>query len=867
MGFLKKKPHIKLPNGADMARTASSKSLLPTDVISPPALSPVTATIAEERDEGPFDADTGDVTTSKAEPRASAPSSGSKETRENPVSEPSSSGGEGGPQQKKATSREGGKKSSPSSSAAAKTGKKDVTRHNSRGSSSKPSSAGDPKSRHRATSPFKKKSSSDKKKKKKTTLDRSRSASAGLGRMRRGRSLTPTTPKGGKKGEKVKSPTLSDLKKKQISASTRSKMTDATRRVANNGKTRHGKSSKHSNSRSTSKQGHVQGERPRPASAPSGNIKKRLQQHYDEMSSSSSGSESSYGSSYDEDDTEVEDSTMYTNESFLTMGFTDDSQSYDTGVGESNSLDTDINTDDEEGMEVSPSSFRSRGTKGFSSSFESGTKGNNTRASTASRKSGKSSKKSTTMDRNMSEKAEASLSSKLDIIAEKANKEKGDGVANMAGKEFNPTTDANDDGDVKDVRGGKESPDTIITEEVGDPSCKGESSTMGTGITKSRGSSTYADFMKKMDGFMVENPEHQLVVQVAEHGNVEKLLLQELSYIPKPTNPNEIVIKVDCSTITLQDCMIRRGKWYEMQKLPFVPGSDFVGTIHEMGLDAVQNSTFQVGDKVAAVVPSGGNAKYISMSYQNIIRVPDETDSVMALCLSSTYVPAREALDMARKLNTPFTGANILVIGGNGPSGLATIELALLEGANVYTTADERHHEYLTELGAKCFSIDPNKWLPTLQGKMDVVLDSVCLDGYESSSLAMNPAGTLVCTGMSAVYTQGQIKAFGIMDARDYKATYCRMKAKYLLNNSVYYDKLERYEVAPNEYAQHFRYLCHLASKDTITPLISTRKPLNKVAAIQKAIEHGDTAYGVCVCTPWAIATDQKSDRQLRCSV
>ena len=190
--------------------------------------------------------------------------------------------------------------------------------------------------------------------------------------------------------------------------------------------------------------------------------------------------------------------------------------------------------------------------------------------------------------------------------------------------------------------------------------------------------------------------------------------------------------------------MIRRGKWYEMQSLPFVPGADIVGTIHSMGEEATLNSTVREGDKVAAVIPSGGNAKYVTLPYQSIIRVPPEGDSVVALCLCSTYVPTREALNLARKLNTPFTGANILVIGGNGPSGHATIELALLEGANVYATADERHHAHLARVGARCFPIDPNKWLPTLRGKMDVVLDSVCLDGYESSSLALNSAGTLV---------------------------------------------------------------------------------------------------------------------------
>ena len=331
---------------------------------------------------------------------------------------------------------------------------------------------------------------------------------------------------------------------------------------------------------------------------------------------------------------------------------------------------------------------------------------------------------------------------------------------------------------------------------------------------------------------------------------------QELAYIPIPTpgQPDHIVVKVEASTITLQDCMIRRGKWYEMQDLPFVPGSDLVGTVHALGDAATAHSTFQVGDRVAAAVPAGGNAKYVSLPYTSLIRVPPDADPVAALCLSSAYVPAREALDLGRKLHTPLTSANVLVVGGNGPSGLAAIELALWEGARVYATADARHHAFLKGLGARCFPIDPASWLPVLGGKMDVVLDSVCLDGYESSRAALNAAGTLVCTGMSAVYTQGQIRALGgyVRDIRDYKARYCRLRAEWWLPNTVYYDRMARYDRAPNEYAQHFRYLCHLAGKGAIKPLVSSRSPLNQVAATQRAIEHGATSYGVCVCTPWA---------------
>lgn len=379
-----------------------------------------------------------------------------------------------------------------------------------------------------------------------------------------------------------------------------------------------------------------------------------------------------------------------------------------------------------------------------------------------------------------------------------------------------------------------------------------ETATQDTGSTMESNEATPLDtYIEKMEEFTAENHEHQLQVNVVEHGHIEKMLLQELPYIPKPYRSDEILVKIEASTVTLQDCMIRRGKWYEMQPLPFVPGSDFVGIILEMGDVAAANSPHRLGDKVAAIVPNGGNAKYITLPYDKVIQVPQEIDSGLALCLSSAYVPAREAMDLARKMNTPFTDANILVIGGNGPSGLAAIELALLEGANVFTTADERHHKFLNGMGAKCHPVDPKKWLPTLGGKMDVVLDSVCLDGYESSRAALNSAGMLVCTGLSAVYTQGRMQAYGLSDVRDLKAMHCKMQAKYMWKNAVYYERMERYNLAPNEYAQHVSYLCHLAAKGFITPLVSARAPLNMVPSMQKAIEHVDTTYGVCVCTPW----------------
>lgn len=330
-----------------------------------------------------------------------------------------------------------------------------------------------------------------------------------------------------------------------------------------------------------------------------------------------------------------------------------------------------------------------------------------------------------------------------------------------------------------------------------------------------------------------------------------------MSYIPTPKTPTDVIVKVQCSTITLQDCMVRRGKWHEKESLPYIPGTDVVGTILALGSYASAHTTFKAGDYVYAMVPSGGNAKYASVPYQDLIRVPEGTDPTVALCIASTYAPVKQSFDLARIKNTPFTGANVLVIGGNGPVGLATIELALYEGACVHATASERHHPYLAALGVQCHPIEPAKWLPKLRGRMDVVFDSVCIDEYASSHEALNSTGTLVCTGFSAVYTRGKIAALnGWVDMRDFRAFLVRFRADYVLDNVVFYDRKERYLAAPNEFAQHFRFLCHLHGRGIITPVVSGRAPLRMVPSVQRNIELGDVPYGVSVCVPWDAGVD-----------
>ena len=153
---------------------------------------------------------------------------------------------------------------------------------------------------------------------------------------------------------------------------------------------------------------------------------------------------------------------------------------------------------------------------------------------------------------------------------------------------------------------------------------------------------------------------------------------------------------------------------------------------------------------MAALTQGGGNARFISIPASTAILLPPTATNENTVCLVSNYMTAYQALKMAKmkKGGAPLTNSNVLITGGSGPIGQALIDLANREGAIVHTTAHQMHQDHLTKnLRAEWYPVNPNKWLPKLEGQMDVVVDSLCVDGYESSYRALATDGVLICTG------------------------------------------------------------------------------------------------------------------------
>jgi NADPH:quinone reductase-like Zn-dependent oxidoreductase len=192
------------------------------------------------------------------------------------------------------------------------------------------------------------------------------------------------------------------------------------------------------------------------------------------------------------------------------------------------------------------------------------------------------------------------------------------------------------------------------------------------------------------------------------------------------------------------------------------------------------------GDRVAALIQTGGNALYAVIKQTDLVAVPRSLDSAEAVCMVSTYMTAYQALKLVIGKERTLEGKTILVTGAIGPTGQALIQMAKRAGANkVYATAPAKLHRYVKSvLGAKALPMEPEEWLPEVKGKMDIVLDGACQDGFDSPQKALSPNGTLVCVGMAALMNSESMGAFGApMSAR-----WTQTKASYFMSNTKYYN-------------------------------------------------------------------------------
>lgn len=348
--------------------------------------------------------------------------------------------------------------------------------------------------------------------------------------------------------------------------------------------------------------------------------------------------------------------------------------------------------------------------------------------------------------------------------------------------------------------------------------------------------------------------------------------IQKYDSIPMAKETDDVVVRVLASTVSDIDCRIRDGtyKWNfgQAPTFPIVPGIDVVGEVTSVGALAAQ-SGLEPGDKIAALSMKGCTAKYITLKFDEVIKIPDSLDSAEAVVVIRTYTAAFQVLmtniQLDRYSRKPLEGEKILIVGSCGAFERAVIELAVYMGAKSInfwcpSSSGKSHDNYIRMLGARPLSDDPDDWIDKLEGKIDTVIDSACVDRFEYSWKALKSDGILVCTGMSE-YDSKKNDFVSAVEKTWVQATFR------LSSNFYFYDGIiKSYEKNVMQFMKDLIFLFSLLNKGKIKPKIALKIPMKKVADAQEKIDSNSDSYdrrGVTIVDPWLLDVDELEDNDL----
>ena len=160
---------------------------------------------------------------------------------------------------------------------------------------------------------------------------------------------------------------------------------------------------------------------------------------------------------------------------------------------------------------------------------------------------------------------------------------------------------------------------------------------------------------------------------------VDALTWKELP-TPAP-KAQEVLVKIEAASLNFPDLLIVQNKYQMKPPLPFVPGSEYAGTVEAVGEGVAH---LKVGQRVACLSGTGGFATHAIAPAALCMLLPPGFPAVDAAAFIMIYATSWHALVDRAQLKA---GETVLVLGAAGGVGTAAIQIAKAAGARVIAAA------------------------------------------------------------------------------------------------------------------------------------------------------------------------------------
>jgi NADPH2:quinone reductase len=174
---------------------------------------------------------------------------------------------------------------------------------------------------------------------------------------------------------------------------------------------------------------------------------------------------------------------------------------------------------------------------------------------------------------------------------------------------------------------------------------------------------------------------------------VEALTWKEVP-TPQP-GPGEVLIEIKAASLNFPDLLIVQNKYQMKPALPFVPGSEYAGTVQGIGEGVTH---LKMGQNVACLSGTGGFGTHTLAPAKLCMPLPEHFPATDAAAFIMTYATSHHALVDRAALKA---GETVLVLGAAGGVGTAAIQIAKAVGAKVIAAAStDEKCALCKELGA-----------------------------------------------------------------------------------------------------------------------------------------------------------------------
>jgi len=181
---------------------------------------------------------------------------------------------------------------------------------------------------------------------------------------------------------------------------------------------------------------------------------------------------------------------------------------------------------------------------------------------------------------------------------------------------------------------------------------------------------------------------------IADGGGGPEVLKLVERPVPQP-GQGEILVRVHAGGINRPDVFQRLGNYPPPPGASDILGLEIAGEVVACGEDATD---FSPGDRVMALVASGGYADYAVVAQDNAIPLPEGLSMVEAGAIPETYFTVWTNMFDRGGLRA---GETVLIHGGSSGIGTTAIQLAKAFGATVFVTAGSQEKcEACVKLGA-----------------------------------------------------------------------------------------------------------------------------------------------------------------------